>query len=66
MTVAELIAILQKCDPDAIVMYDMENSLKNEAYCVEQGEYDLPCDELLIGGGTLKGFVFLREELLEE
>lgn len=72
MTVKELIAQLQKCDPDDIVMYSIENSLWNEDYTIfdaarkEVCEYDFGIDDILIGGGTTKGFVFLTEDLLDE
>ena len=57
MTVKELINELKKCNPDDLVMYDPSNAIKNENivenYCV---------DDVLIGSGTTKGFVYLTEE----
>lgn len=73
MTVAELIAELQKCNPNDIVMYNFENSFTNDNFeraheLVERHEceYDCSVDDVLVGSGTSKGFVFLVEELLED
>ena len=66
MKVRELIELLQKCNPNDSVMYDIGNSLRNEAYVVTGIETSLPIDDVLVGNGTLKGFVYLTEDLLEE
>ena len=63
MTVKELIWRLLDCNPSDLVMFDLENSLENDNSLTEK---EFSVDEVLIGGGTLKGFVFLREELYEE
>lgn len=67
MTVKELINKLKKCNPDDIVMYDETNTLKNMAYVTEgtlkQEELHNPIDDVYIGIGTLKGFVYLSEKL---
>ena len=62
MKVKELMELLSKCPKDAIVMYDIENSIKNESWM--PGDYDstLPIDDVSIGMGTWKGFVILEEE----
>lgn len=75
MTVAELIKELKKCPKDALVIYNFENSYTNEVngnqndygFDQEAGhrEFDMCVDEVLVGAGTLRGFVFLREELLD-
>lgn len=64
MRVKELINELKKCNPDDLVMYDTANAIKNENDCTspEVGE-DYGIDDVLIGSGTNKGFVFLTEEL---
>lgn len=64
MLVKELIELLQMCDPNDIVMFDAENSLKNRTLLYD-GENDFSVDDVLVGGGTLKHFVFLREDLDE-
>lgn len=73
MTVAELIAELEKCNPNDIVMYDFENSFTNDNFermkdIQERHDCEWHCsvDDVQVGGGTLKGFVFLTEELLED
>ena len=63
MLVKELIELLQMCDPNDIVMFDAENSLKNKA--LYDGENDFSVDDVLVGKGTTKHFVFLRENLDE-
>ena len=72
MLVKELIEKLQKCIPEDSVMYNFENSFANdnferaeELYNRHDCEYDCGVDDVLIGGGTMKGFVFLTERLLE-
>ena len=64
MIVKELIELLQKCNPNDIVMFDIENSLKNGAFTDDE-ETHFPVDDVLTGYGTLKGFVFLQEDLEE-
>lgn len=64
MTVKELINELKKCNPDDLVMYDPENAIKNENDGTSpEFVEDYGIDDVLIGGGTTKGFVFLTEEL---
>ena len=64
MTVKELINELKKCNPDDLVMYDPENAIINENGGTSQEIVeDYGIDDVLIGGGTTKGFVFLVEEL---
>lgn len=65
MTVKELINELKKCNPDDLVLYDPSNAIKNENGGVSPEFVEAYCiDDVLIGGGTTKGFVFLSEELL--
>ena len=52
MKVSELIGLLKKCDPNDIVMMSTSQLTAD----------DLSVDDVLIGSGTLKGFVFLAEE----
>jgi hypothetical protein len=72
MTVKELITELNKCNPDDLVMFNMENSMKNEDITLfdaarkEVCELDFSVDDVLIGSGTIRGFVFLTEELLPD
>lgn len=73
MLVSELIAELQKCNPDDIVMYNFENAFTNDDFervreitSRHDCEWDCSVDEVLVGSGTLKGFVFLQEELLKD
>lgn len=63
MCVQELINELKKCNPDDIVMFDTTNTPIN----MREGDFDFDrsVDEVQIGNGTLKGFVFLSEELLK-
>ena len=64
MTVKELINELKKCNPDDIVMYDPEHAIKNENDGTSPEFVEDYCiDDVLIGGGTTNGFVFLVEEL---
>ncbi len=72
MLVSELLEELKKCNPDDIVMYNFENAFTNDDFervneivSRHDCEWDCSVDEVMIGGGTLSGFVFLREELLE-
>ena len=74
MTVAELIEELKKCPQDSIVMYNFENAFTNDEAerlygfdtQAEHREFDMGVDDVLMGSGTLRGFVFLTEELLKE
>ena len=75
MRVRNLIEILQKCNPDGIVIYDAGNAYKNydlQVLCFAPEEHDenemqeFGVDDVLIGSGTLRGFVFLTEDKLEE
>ncbi|MBP0989302.1 MAG: hypothetical protein J6S92_13645 [Oscillospiraceae bacterium] len=74
MKVHELIAELKKCPQDAIVMYDFENEFINDEderlFGFERdpkpSEYHMSVDEVMIGWGTTKGFVYLRAELIIE
>lgn len=73
MKVKELIEELKKCNPDDIVMYNFENAFTNDNFermhdLQERYECEFDCaiDDVLIGSGTLKGFVFLQEDLLKE
>ena len=66
MKVKELIAELQKCNPDDLVFYDLENAIKNDEIEVTTQELHFSVDDVLIGGGTTRGFVFLAEDLLED
>ena len=60
MTVKQLINELKKCNPDDLVMYDPENAIKNKNGGTSQEivEY-YGIDDVLIGGGTARGLVFL-------
>ena len=65
MTVKELINELKNCSPADIVMYDPENAIKNESGGTSHEFVECYCiDDVLIGSGTTKGFVYLTEELL--
>lgn len=66
MTVKELITELKKCNPDDIVMYDAENAIKNVIQEKQLNfiEFHYSVDDVLIGSGTIKEFVYLSEELL--
>lgn len=67
MKVKELIELLKRCSQDDVVLYDMENSLKNESYVMRNDngekiiETTMGIDDVLIGSGTQKGFVYLVE-----
>jgi hypothetical protein len=75
MKVFELIKELKKCPQDSIVMYNFENSYDNEVNGVENNygfdvlaehrEFEMGIDDVLVGSGTLKGFVFLTENLTD-
>lgn len=68
MRVKELIELLKRCNQDDIVLYDMENSLKNESYVTRNDngeniiETIMGIDDVSIGSGTRKGFVYLVEK----
>ena len=72
MMVKELIELLQKCNPDDIVMYDAENAMWNEhqgVWCTDpegSEETVYGVSDVLIGSGTLRGFVYLVDEKLKE
>lgn len=61
MRVSELILLLEKCPKDWIVMYDAENALKNGSLTDEN---NIGVDDVLMGCGTERGFVFLSEDSL--
>ena len=64
MTVKELISELKKCNPNDLVMYDPENAIKNESRGTSHAFVeDYGVDDVLIGSGIMRGFVFLSEEL---
>lgn len=73
MLVRDLIAELKKCPQDADVMYDFHNAWINDddnAYHFDKSdcpsELCMAVDDVLIGAGTQRGFVFLTEELYPE
>lgn len=67
MKVKELIHLLQKCDPEAVVVYDAENALHNipqaDDLDIDSIRTAFAIDNILIGYATLKGKVYLFEEL---
>lgn len=71
MRVKELIELLKMCPQDDVVLYDMENSLKNESYVTQNDngeniiETIMGIDDVLIGSGTRKGCVYLVEKKYE-
>nr|DAX35658.1 MAG TPA: hypothetical protein [Bacteriophage sp.] len=71
MRVKDLIELLKLCPQDDVVLYDMENSLKNESYITQSDngeniiETIMGIDDVLIGSGTLKGSVYLVEKKYE-
>ena len=74
MRVYELIDLLKKCNPDDFVMYDMKNSIANENLIIRKNdrfdslyttEKQFSVDDVFVGSGTLKGFVYLREDRQE-
>lgn len=70
MQVKELIHLLQKCDPEAVVVYDAENAFENDPALDFSGAIGeesplFGIDNVLIGSGTIKGFVYLIEDLIE-
>lgn len=72
MRVSELIELLQKCPKDWLVMYDSETHCMNESITMVDDagevteEYSMDIEDVLIGGGTTRGFVYLTAEPLEE
>ena len=72
MTVGELIELLQKCPKDWPVMYDSETHCMNEAITMVNDtgevteEYSMDIGDVLVGGGTTRGFVYLTAEPFEE
>lgn len=74
MRVHELIELLKRCPQDAIVGYDMENAFTNDEderlYGFDRekrpSEFFMGVDDVLIGHGTSKGFVYLTEDLIME
>ena len=63
MMVYELIEYLQDCPPTALVMYDATIGMEQAE---EPEEKHFGVDDVLIGSGTLKGFVYLSEEKLTD
>lgn len=73
MRVYELIEMLQKCpDQGAFVMYDIEPSIKNgdliivENAIEEETVKHFSVEDVLVGTGTIKGYVFLADEVLTD
>lgn len=73
MRVYELIELLQKCpDQGALVMFDIEPSIKNgdliivENAIEEETEKHFSIEDVLVGTGTAKGFVYLSDEVLTD
>ena len=72
MKVKELIELLQGCNPEDIVMYDAENAMWNEhqgVWCTDpegSTEVEYGVNDVLIGCGTIRGFVYLVDKKLEE
>lgn len=61
MKVKELIAELQKCNPEDLVFFDLYNSIQNnETQTFEELHFSV--DDVFIGRGTERGFVYLSEE----
>jgi hypothetical protein len=59
--VKELIAELQKCNPEDLVFFDLYNSIQNnETQTFEELHFSV--DDVFIGRGTERGFVYLSEE----
>ena len=74
MRVHELIELLKRCPQDAIVMYDFENAFTNDEderiFGFEReprpSEFSMSVDDVKIGCGTSRGFVYLTEDLIVE
>ena len=72
MKVKDLIDLLQRCNPEHIVMYDATVALENDPdrsivswVSDVEPEMEFGVDDVLIGCGTQTGFVFLAEDKLE-
>jgi len=66
MTVKELIELLQRVpDKNNIVMFDPSGGFINEG--IEgHDDLDFEIDDVLVGTGTNKGFVYLTEDELDD
>lgn len=64
MLVKDLVKLLNKCNPDAIVMFDIENSLENDGIDTAVIDHDtaFSIDDIIFIKGE-EGFVYLTEEL---
>ena len=62
MKVKELIAELQKCNPEDLVFFDLYNSIQNNEIPTFEQELHFSVDDVFIGRGTERGFVYLSEE----
>jgi len=49
-----------------LIFMQMPNASRVAGYKAWQGEYIASVDDVLIGYGTSKGFVYLAEEILDE
>lgn len=66
MTVNELIELLERVpDKSNIVMFDPLGGFRNEGI-KGYDDVDFSVDDVLVGHGTLKGFVFLTEDELPD
>ena len=63
MRVKELIELLQRCPQDCIVMYDAKIGYQQAE---EPEELCFGVDDVMVGTGTLRGFVYLTEEEVGE
>lgn len=67
MKVKELIHLLEKCDPEAQLVYDADNALSNnpeaDDLVISSIRTAFDIDGVLEGYGTLKGKVYLYEIL---
>lgn len=61
MRVDELIELLQKCPPKALVMYDATIAMEQAE---EPEEKKFGVDDVLVGYGSLTGIVYLSDEKL--
>ena len=59
MKVKELIELLQRCPQDWIVEYDAKIGYQQAE---EPEELCFGVDDVMVGRGTIRGFVFLTEE----
>ena len=69
MRVYELIELLERCpDKGAFVMFDATDAIRNNALTVyddmgeEQREPHFLVDDVQVGSGTIRGYVYLTEE----